>query len=121
MVDLPENLEDTPLARLFLGQRRAPEAAWFSLPGGRVLFHTGEDADRLYFLVAGRLGVIQRPEGQEPHFVGVIRPGEPAGEMAMIAGTPHTATVMALRDSELMALPRQAFSIIKRRRFSTTS
>ncbi len=109
MVDLPGNLEDTALARLFLGHKRAPEAAWFSLPGGRVLFHTGEDADRLYFLVAGRLGVVQRNEGQEPHFIGVIRPGEPAGEMAMIAGTPHTATVMALRDSELMALPRQAF------------
>ena len=109
MVDLPDNVEDTPLARLFLGHRRAPEAAWFSMPGGRVLFHTGEDADRLYFLVAGRLGVVHRPEGQEPRFLGVIRPGEPAGEMAMIAGTPHTATVVALRDSELMALPRQAF------------
>ena len=109
MADLPANLEDTPLARLFLGRRRSPEAAWFSLPGGRVLFHSGEDADRLYFLVAGRLGVVQRHEGQEPQFLGVIRPGEPAGEMAMIAGTPHTATVVALRDSELMALPRQAF------------
>ena len=109
MADLPANLEDTPLARLFMGRRRAPEAAWFSLPGGRVLFHSGEDADRLYFLVAGRLGVIQRHEGQEPQFVGVIRPGEPAGEMAMIAGTPHTATVLALRDSELMALPKEAF------------
>ncbi len=106
---MPANLEDTPLARMFLGSKRSPEAAWFSLPGGRVLFHTGEDADRLYFLVAGRLGVVQKPEGQEPHFIGVIRPGEPAGEMAMIAGTPHTATVMALRDSELMALPRAAF------------
>ena len=109
VVELPANLEDTPLARLFLGRRRAPEAAWFSLPGGRVLFHAGEDADRLYFLVAGRLGVVQRHEGQEPHFLGVIRPGEPAGEMAMIAGTPHTATVVALRDSELMGLPREAF------------
>ena len=106
---MPANLEDTPLARLFLGNKRLPEAAWFSLPGGRVLFHSGEDADRLYFLVAGRLGVVQKPEGQEPRFIGIIRPGEPAGEMAMIAGTPHTATVMALRDSELMALPRAAF------------
>ncbi len=109
MAELPGNLEDTPLARLFMGRRHASEAARFSLPGGRVLFHSGEDADRLYFLVAGRLGVVQRREGQEPQFVGVIRPGEPAGEMAMIAGTPHTATVVALRDSELMALPRDAF------------
>ena len=109
MVSLPHHLEDTALARLFLGPRRSQEAAWFSLPGGRVLFHAGEDADRLYFVLAGRLGVVQRAEGQEPQFLGVIRPGEPAGEMAMVAGTPHTATVVALRDSELMAMPRSAF------------
>ena len=102
-------MEDTALARLFLGPRRSQEAAWFSLPGGRVLFHAGEEADRLYFVLAGRLGVVQRAEGQEPQFLGVIRPGEPAGEMAMIAGTAHTATVVALRDSELMAMPRSAF------------
>jgi NTE family protein len=109
VVNLPEHLEDTALSRLFLGQKRTPDAAWFSLPGGRVLFHSKEPADRLYFLLAGRLGVIERDRGHEPRFVGVIRPGEPAGEMALIAGTPHTSTVVALRDSELMALPRQAF------------
>lgn len=109
MVSLPENLENTALVRLFLGHKRSPDAAWFSLPGGRVLFHSKEAADKLYFLIAGRLGVIERTGGQEPRFLGVIRPGEPAGEMALIAGTPHTATVVALRDSELMALPRSAF------------
>ena len=109
MATLPDHLEETALSRLFLGPKRAPEAASFSLPGGRVLFHAGEEPDRLYFLVAGRLGVVHRAEGQEPQFVGVIRPGEPAGEMSMIAGTPHTATVVALRDSELMAIPRAAF------------
>jgi NTE family protein len=109
VVTLPHHVEDTALARLFLGPRRSQEAAWFSLPGGRVLFHAGEDSDQLYFLLAGRLGVVQRTEGQEPQFLGVIRPGEPAGEMAMVAGTAHTATVVALRDSELMAMPRAAF------------
>jgi NTE family protein len=109
VVSLPHDVEDTALSRLFLGPRRSQEATWFSLPGGRVLFHAGEEADRLYFVLAGRLGVVQRAEGQEPQFLGVIRPGEPAGEMAMIAGTPHTATVVALRDSELMAMPRSAF------------
>jgi NTE family protein len=109
VVTLPHHVEDTALARLFLGPRRSQEAAWFSLPGGRVLYHAGEAADRLYFVLAGRLGVVQRAEGQEPQFLGVIRPGEPAGEMSMVAGTPHTATVVALRDSELMAMPRGAF------------
>ncbi len=109
MVNLPEHVEDTALARLFLGNKRSPEVAWFSLPGGRVLFHAGEAPDRIYLLLAGKLGVVRRTEGQEPQFLGIIRPGEPAGEMAMVAGTPHTATVVALRDSELMALPRAAF------------
>ena len=109
MIDLPEHIENTALSRVFAGPRRSPDAAWFSLPGGRVLFHAGEAADRLYFLMSGRLGVVRREEGQEPHFLGVIRPGEPAGEMSLIAGTPHTASVVALRDSEIMAIPRAAF------------
>ena len=108
-MDLPDHVQDTALARLFLGPRRSSDVAWFSLPGGRVLFHAGEEADKLYFLLAGRMGVVRRDEGQERQFLGVIRPGEPAGEMAMVACTAHTATVVALRDSELLALPRDAF------------
>jgi NTE family protein len=100
---------ETPLARLFVGPRRARGADQMTLPGGRALFEAGDEADCLYFLLAGRLGVIRRRDGQEPRFLGVIRPGEPAGEMAMIAGTPHTADVVALRDSIVLSLPRQAF------------
>ena len=101
--------QDTALARLFVGPTRSPDAAWFSLPGGRTLIEAGEPADSLYYLMAGRLGAVRREAGQEPQFLGLIRPGEPAGEMAMVAGTPHTATVVALRDSEIMSIPRAAF------------
>ena len=100
---------DTPLARLFVGPNRARDADRTSLPGGRTLFEAGDEADCLYFLLAGRLGVVRRREGQEAHFLGIIRPGEPVGEMAMIAGTSHTADVVALRDSEILALPRHDF------------
>jgi NTE family protein len=95
------------LARLFDDAHGA--ASWFTLPGGVRLYAAGDAADTLYLLRAGRLGVFKHDEGQEPHFVGVIRPGEPAGEMSLIAGTAHTATVVALRDSEILALPREAF------------
>ncbi len=53
--------------------------------------------------------MFRRDEGQAPHFLGVVRPGEPVGEMALIAGAPHSAEVVALRDSELVALPRDVF------------
>jgi NTE family protein len=106
---LPDIPVDSALARLFFEERAEGEAAWFSLPGGAVLFDAGEPSDQLYFVRAGRLGVFRREEGHEPQFLGVIRPGEPAGEMAMVAGAPHSAQVVALRDSEIFALPRSAF------------
>ena len=109
MVTLPDFMADTALARLFAQEHREGDAAWFSLPGGATLYAPGEAADYLYFLRTGRLGAFRREEGQEPQFLGVIRPGEPAGEMAMIAGSSHSANLVALRDSEILALPRAAF------------
>ncbi|HEX4183163.1 MAG TPA: patatin-like phospholipase family protein, partial [Caulobacteraceae bacterium] len=100
---------DTALARLFTGESADPNVSWFSLPGGQVLCEAGETADQLFFLRTGRLGVFRRGAGEESIFLGVIRPGEPAGEMAMIAGTVHSSTVVALRDSEVLALPRDVF------------
>ncbi|WP_269716926.1 patatin-like phospholipase family protein [Caulobacter sp. NIBR2454] len=97
------------MGRLFVQEQTRGGAAWFSLPGGTPLYDPGGPADELYFLRAGRLGAFRQEEGQEQQFLGVIRPGEPAGEMAFIAETPHSARVVALRDSEVLALPRDAF------------
>ncbi|MDR3513505.1 MAG: patatin-like phospholipase family protein [Caulobacteraceae bacterium] len=108
-MQLPDSVAGSALAHLFTGDALAREISWFSLPGGQTLCEAGERADQLFFLRTGRLGAIRREEGQEPQFLGVIRPGEPAGEMAMIAGTLHTATVVALRDSEILAMPRAVF------------
>ncbi|HWQ88118.1 patatin-like phospholipase family protein [Brevundimonas sp.] len=104
-----DRLEDA-LHRIFEGGKNT-RASWFALTGGEVLFAEGDNADTLYLLRSGRLGVFRRDsdEDRPPQFVGVIRPGEPAGEMAMLAGTVHTADVVALRDCEVLALPRDAF------------
>lgn len=109
MAELPDIPNDSALARLFGQERVRGDATWFSLPGGQTLYAAGDPSDQLYFLRAGRLGVFRRELGNEPQFLGVIRPGEPAGEMALVAGSPHSADVVALRDSEIFALPRQAF------------
>jgi NTE family protein len=108
-MQLPDSVADSALAKLFTGDAMAREVSWFSLPGGQTLCEAGEKADQLFFVRTGRLGAIRREEGQEPQFLGVIRPGEPAGEMAMIAGTLHSAAVVALRDSEILAMPRAVF------------
>ncbi len=109
MGNLPDIPTDSALARLFEDERAQGEAVWFSLPGGATLYKAGEPSNQLYFLRAGRLGAFRGEEGQELQFLGVIRPGEPAGEMALIAGAPHSGHVVALRDSEIFALPRDIF------------
>ena len=109
MSRLPDIPDESALARLFTQDRVQAEAAWFSLPGGQTLFAAGDTSDQLYFLRAGRLGAFRREQGHEVQFLGVIRPGEPAGEMSLIADAPHSADVVALRDSEIIAVPRDVF------------
>jgi NTE family protein len=106
---LPDIPDESALARLFTQERVQAEAMWFSLPGGQTLFSAGDKSDQLYFLRAGRLGAFRREQGHEAQFLGVIRPGEPAGEMSLIAEAPHSADVVALRDSEIIAVPRDVF------------
>jgi NTE family protein len=106
---LTDSLPDSALTRLFAREVADGRASWFSLPGGAPLYEAGEDADHFFLLRAGRLGAFRHEEGHETQFLGVIRPGEPAGEMALVAGSPHSATVSALRDSEILALSRDEF------------
>lgn len=94
------------------------EARWFSLPAGQPLFLAGELADSIYFVVSGALGAF----GPGNDFVGHIRAGEPVGEMALFLGgtdqngdgvredKPHTGSVYALRDSEVVALSRAGWN-----------
>jgi NTE family protein len=109
MAHLPDSIPDSALSHLFTRDDLLAEVTWFSLPGGQTLFDAGEQADRLFFVRTGRLAAIRREEGQEPRFLGVIRPGEPAGEMAMISGSVHSASVVAIRDSEILSMPRAVF------------
>lgn len=94
------------------------EARWYSLPAGQPLFLAGELADSIYFVVSGTLGAFN----SNNEFVGHIRSGEPVGEMALFLGgvdtngdgkaedKPHTGSVYALRDSEVVALSRTGWN-----------
>ncbi len=84
-------------------------ASWFALTRGERLFSAGDPADTLYLLRAGRLGVFRRDDTRAQHMTAVVKPGEPVGELAMLAGTSHMSDVVALRDSDVLALPREAF------------
>jgi NTE family protein len=80
---------------------------WYGVRGGTVLFRQAEPAHDAFVLVAGRLGVFL-DAGTGMRLIAQIGPGELVGEMALISAEPRSATVVALRDSELVRIPRAA-------------
>jgi NTE family protein len=88
------------------------EIEWFSLPGGACLFEAGEEPDALYIVISGCLGAFFRtPEGHT-RLVGRVMAGETVGEMALISGKPRTASVLALRDTEIGRFSKRAFETL---------
>lgn len=84
----------------FIGRAR-----WYSLSGGMELFRQGEEADAVYFVLTGRL-IVVRKDGAGEEVLGYIRSGEPVGEMSLLAGDVRSASVYALRDTELLAVDK---------------
>lgn len=78
---------------------------WFSLTGGQELFHQGEPADGVYFVLTGRL-IVARGNAPDEEVLGYVRSGEPVGEMSLLAGEMRSASVYALRDTELLAIDK---------------
>ncbi|HPF21911.1 MAG TPA: patatin-like phospholipase family protein [Hyphomonas sp.] len=111
-------LKDVPARAMRAAGR---EAAWFCVPAGGTLFLKGEAADRIYFVLSGALGAFRDNPNGASEFIGHIRPGEPVGEMALFLGgvdldgdgiaqnAPHTSSVYALRDSEVVAFSREGW------------
>ena len=111
-------LKDAPARAL---RAAGKEANWFSIPAGSALFEAGEISDSIYFVLSGSLGTFTKTVDGRTEFLGHIRTGEPVGEMALFIGSvdedgdgepdkaPHTHSVYALRDSEVLELSRNGF------------
>lgn len=83
----------------------ATGCSWRRISGGDVLFYEGEASDAVYLLVHGSLAAFQNVMGGKPRLVGQIMAGETVGELGVLVSQPRSATIRALRDSELIALP----------------
>src|SRR5688572_24776380 len=94
----------------------ASEVEWLSLPGGATLFDAGEAADSMYVVLSGCLGAFPPKSADRRRSVARVLAGDTVGEMGLISGRPRTASVVALRDTELVRLSRDAFDRVFRRR-----
>jgi NTE family protein len=90
-------------------RRLLAEADWFGLPGGTQLPRDGENDRAVFLVVTGSLGVFVENEEGMRRLVATIPAGETVGEMSLLTGEPHSATLVALRDTELLRIGPKAF------------
>jgi len=98
---------------LFAGIPKEAAEALAAITGARSLrakeelFHKGDDANELYVVVSGHLAIkTTGADGNELMFA-VTGPGEVCGEIALLTGSPRTATVRAIGATSLLYINRR--------------
>ncbi len=81
---------------------------------GEVIFREGDPGEGLYLVVSGRLRVSVAADGAERVLYDVGR-GAIVGEMAALTDRPRSATVQAVRDSDLLLLRVSSFTALLER------
>lgn len=75
---------------------------------GELVFRQGDPPGPMYAIEEGRLRVFKEA-GDQREYLRYLRKGDFFGEISIFRGTPRTATVEAMSDAKLLALPPEAF------------
>jgi NTE family protein len=93
-------------------ERIAQLAAGVSLPQGEWLFREGDPADGVYVVRVGHLEVVQGES--EPQTINTLTRGAVLGELALLSETVRSASIRALRDTELLKIEKAHFDSLLR-------
>lgn len=88
--------------------RDSKNAVRFS--AGETLFEEGATGDAMFVITEGKISV--QLDGNE---VDTVEPGGILGEMALVDGSPRSASAVAVVDSEVVPIDREWFNIIVQR------
>jgi CRP-like cAMP-binding protein len=77
---------------------------------GETLFREGEEGSSLFFVAAGEILVSAKGDSGEPVLLGLLGPGDVAGEISFLDGVARTATLTARTRADLLELDRNAIA-----------
>ena len=80
-----------------------------TLKAGELLFSQGDPGETLYLIESGRLKVYAQGPNEQEILLDIVSEGHVIGELALLDGKPRSASVLALEDSDLLALDREPF------------
>jgi CRP-like cAMP-binding protein len=76
------------------------------LPDREVLVREGSSDDRLYVIVDGALDVVKGAGAEHATTLVSLGKGDLVGELSFIDGTPHYASIVAVKPTQVLALQR---------------
>jgi CRP/FNR family cyclic AMP-dependent transcriptional regulator len=79
---------------------------------GGMIFMRGDPGDSLCGVVTGRVRISASGPGGKEVFLNIMEPGDAFGEIALLDGSPRTATATAMSRTEIIVIPRDAFSAL---------
>jgi predicted acylesterase/phospholipase RssA/CRP-like cAMP-binding protein len=88
---------------------------WRHVRAGEIVFNQGDRGDYMVFVINGRLRIIAEEVDGAQRLVGEVMRGQNVGEFALLTGKTRTATVVAVRDSDLLLLSAEAFERLSER------
>jgi CRP/FNR family transcriptional regulator, nitrogen oxide reductase regulator len=82
---------------------------------GETIFHEGDPADRIHFVVLGRAKIVKSAGGRDV-ILEILGPGEPVGAVAVFERRPFPASAVALEPSSILSMPeREFFALLEHR------
>ena len=75
---------------------------------GQVLFKEGQDGDRLYVVVHGKIKLGTTSADGRENLLSILGPGEMFGELSLFDPEPRTSTATAVTDAKLVSLAHEA-------------
>lgn len=80
-----------------------------------MLWRPDDASDSFYIVINGRLRAIMDKVDGGISIVGEYGQGDTVGELEVITGSPRRNTLHAIRDTELIRMPRTLFNAISSR------
>lgn len=80
------------------------------------IFSEGESADNCFVFTSGRGKIVTCGRDGTEIILNIVEPLELVGELALLDGSTRSATLAAMRPSELIVIPRTSFLTLRRNR-----
>ena len=77
------------------------------LERGDVLFHEGDQGDRLYVIGEGKIKLGRTSSDGRENLLAILGPGEMFGELSLFDPGPRTATATAVAETQVVSMSHE--------------